>query len=59
MNVTKKHIHIALIWFLSSLFCLQVSYVVHTTTSLTIGWTLTVIFLIVSLIAGKKHSATE
>ncbi|MGG5793704.1 hypothetical protein [Bacillus nitratireducens] len=59
MNVAKKHVHIALIWFLSSLLCLQVSYVFHTTTSITIGWTLTVIFLIVSLIAGKKHSATE
>ncbi|WP_377866694.1 hypothetical protein [Bacillus sp. R86525] len=59
MNVTKKHVHIALIWLLSSLFYLQVSYVVHTTTSITIGWTLTVIFLIVSLIAGKKHSATK
>ncbi|MEK4738947.1 MULTISPECIES: hypothetical protein [Bacillus] len=59
MNVMKKHVHIALIWFLSSLLCLQVSYVVHTTTSITIGWALTIIFLIISLIVGKKHSATE
>ncbi|EJR57775.1 hypothetical protein [Bacillus paramycoides] len=59
MTVTKKHVHIALIWFLSSLICLQVSYVVHTTTSITIGWTLTVIFLIISLLAAKKHSATK
>lgn len=59
MNVTKKHVHIALIWLLSSLLCLQVSYVVHTTTSIAIGWTLTAIFLIVSLIAAKKHSATK
>ncbi|WP_270340742.1 hypothetical protein [Bacillus mobilis] len=58
MNISKKYIHIALIWFLASLFCLQVSYAVHTTTSITIGWVLTSIFFII-LIATKKHSVTH
>ncbi|MDA2648617.1 hypothetical protein PDQ77_17650 [Bacillus cereus] len=40
MNISKKYIHIALIWFLASLFCLQISYAIHTTTSITIGWIL-------------------
>ncbi|GAB6445164.1 MULTISPECIES: hypothetical protein [Bacillus] len=56
MNLSKKYVHIALIWFLASLFCLQVSYAVHTTTSITIGWVLTAVFFIISLIATKKHS---
>lgn len=55
MNISKKYVHIALIWFLASLLCLQVSYAVHTT-SITIGWVLTAIFFIISLIATKKHS---
>ncbi|RKF44183.1 hypothetical protein BCY92_19830 [Bacillus wiedmannii] len=59
MNIPKKYIHIALIWFLASLFCLQVSYAVHTTISITIGWVLTAIFFIISLIATKKHSVTH
>ncbi|PES90309.1 hypothetical protein CN491_24785 [Bacillus cereus] len=59
MNISKKHVHIALIWFLASLFCLQVSYAVHTTTSITIGWIVTTIFFITSLIATKKHSVTH
>ncbi|MBS9804104.1 hypothetical protein J4052_14215 [Bacillus toyonensis] len=63
MNIPKKYIHIALIWFLASLFCLQVSYAVHTTTSITIGWILTAIFFIISFIisfiATKKHSVTQ
>ncbi|MFC9446277.1 hypothetical protein [Bacillus cereus] len=59
MNIPKKYIHIALIWFLASLFCLQVSYAVHTTTSITIGWILTAIFFIISFIATKKHSVTH
>ncbi|MEM5636243.1 hypothetical protein AAHB52_27065 [Bacillus toyonensis] len=51
----KKYIHIALIWFLASLLCLQVSYAVHTTTtSITIGWGLTAIFFIISFIAAKS-----
>lgn len=54
MNISKKHVHIALIWFLASLFCLQVSYAVHTATSITIGWVLTAIFFIISLITTKK-----
>ncbi|MHC2835025.1 hypothetical protein [Bacillus sp. F9_6S_D1_P_5] len=58
MNISKKYIHIALIWFLASLLCLQVSYAVHTTTSITIGWVLTAIFFI-SLIVTKKHSVTH
>lgn len=59
MNISKKHVHIALIWFLASLFCLQVSYAVYTTTSITIGWVLTAIFFIISLITTKKHSVTH
>ncbi|PEX30930.1 hypothetical protein COK00_07675 [Bacillus cereus] len=59
MNISKKHAHIALTWFLASLFCLQVSYAVHTTTSITIGWVLTSIFFIISLFATKKHSVTH
>ncbi|WP_336991104.1 hypothetical protein [Bacillus toyonensis] len=61
MNISKKYIHIALIWFLASLLCLQVSYAVHTTTttSITIGWGLTAIFFIISFIAAKKHSVSE
>ncbi|PDZ59451.1 hypothetical protein [Bacillus thuringiensis] len=59
MNISKKYIHIALIWFLSSLFCLQISYAIHTTTSITIGWILTAIFFIISFIATKKHSVTH
>ncbi|MFZ7755661.1 hypothetical protein ACO1DG_05650 [Bacillus thuringiensis] len=59
MNISKKYIHIALIWFLASLFCLQISYVIHTTTSITIGWILTAIFFIISFIATKKHSVTH
>ncbi|PEU85849.1 hypothetical protein CN386_01795 [Bacillus cereus] len=59
MNIPKIYIYIALIWFLASLFCLQVSYAVHTTTSITIGWVLTAIFFIISLIATKKHSVTH
>ncbi|MDA1870450.1 hypothetical protein ACRS42_29160 [Bacillus thuringiensis] len=59
MNISKKYIHIALIWFLASLFCLQVSYAIHTTTSITIGWILTAIFFIISFIATKKHSVTH
>ncbi|HDR4437115.1 hypothetical protein BK720_10805 [Bacillus thuringiensis serovar brasilensis] len=56
MNISKKYVHIALIWFLASLLCLQVSYAVHTTTSITIGWVVTAIFFIISLIATKRHS---
>ncbi|KAB2454291.1 hypothetical protein F8160_11345 [Bacillus sp. CH126_4D] len=59
MNISKKYIHITLIWFLASLFCLQVSYAVHTTTSITIGWVVTAVFFIISLIATKKHSVTH
>lgn len=59
MNISKKYIHIALIWFLASLFCLQISYAVHTTTSITIGWILTAIFFIIRFIATKKHSVTH
>ncbi|HDR8169682.1 hypothetical protein ACQVPW_04275 [Bacillus cereus] len=59
MNISKKYIYTALIWFLASLFCLQVSYAVHTTTSITIGWILTAIFFIISLFATKKHSVTH
>ncbi|MGN7893946.1 hypothetical protein ACTJJY_17875 [Bacillus sp. 22475] len=59
MNISKKYIHIALIWFLASLFCLQISYAIHTTTSITIGWILTAIFFIISFIAKKKHSVTH
>ncbi|MDN4872194.1 hypothetical protein QYM23_04905 [Bacillus cereus] len=59
MNISKKYIHIALIWFLASLFCLQVSYAIHTTTSITIGWILTAIFFIIRFIATKKHSVTH
>ncbi|AIY76127.1 TPA: hypothetical protein ACLQU7_000958 [Bacillus tropicus] len=55
MNISKKYVHIALIWFLASFLCLQVSYAVHTT-SITIGWVLTAIFFMISLIATKKHS---
>ncbi|MFV1008532.1 hypothetical protein [Bacillus cereus] len=59
MNISKKYIHIALIWFLASLFCLQISYAIHTTSSITIGWILTAIFFIISFIATKKHSVTH
>ncbi|MDA2189791.1 hypothetical protein CBR59_27240 [Bacillus thuringiensis] len=59
MNISKKYIHIALIWFLVSLFCLQISYAIHTTTSITIGWILTAIFFIISFIATRKHSVTQ
>ncbi|MGX5438030.1 hypothetical protein [Bacillus thuringiensis] len=59
MNISKKYIHIALIWFLASLFCLQISYAIHNTTSITIGWILTAIFFIISFIATKKHSVNE
>ncbi|PEZ39005.1 hypothetical protein [Bacillus thuringiensis] len=59
MNISKKYIHIALIWFLASLFCLQISYAIHTTTSITIGWILTASFFIISFIAPKKHSVTH
>ncbi|HDR8272275.1 TPA: hypothetical protein QC118_004966, partial [Bacillus cereus] len=46
-------------WFLASLFCLQISYAIHTTTSITIGWILTAIFFIISFIATRKHSVTQ
>ncbi|MEZ2368647.1 hypothetical protein CN360_25805 [Bacillus cereus] len=59
MNISKKYIHIALIWFLASLFCLQISYAIHTTTSITISWILTAIFFIISFIATRKHSVTH
>ncbi|HFK1748926.1 TPA: hypothetical protein ACGX4N_005901 [Bacillus cereus] len=59
MNISKKYIHIALIWFLASLFFLQISYAIHTTTSITIGWILTATFFIISFIATKKHSVTH
>ncbi|KAA0763534.1 hypothetical protein [Bacillus sp. TE8-1] len=59
MNISKKYIHIALIWFLASSFCLQISYAIHTTTSITIGWILTAIFFIISFIATRKHSVTQ
>ncbi|PFR35848.1 hypothetical protein [Bacillus cereus] len=59
MNISKKYIHIAFIWFLASLFCLQISYAIHTTTSITIGWILTAIFFIISFIATRKHSVTQ
>ncbi|WJX06142.1 hypothetical protein [Bacillus cereus] len=59
MNISKKYIHIALIWFLVSLFCLQISYAIHTTTSITIGWILTAIFFIISFITTRKHSVTQ
>ncbi|WP_242316554.1 hypothetical protein [Bacillus cereus group sp. BfR-BA-01489] len=59
MNISKKYIHIALIWFLASLFCLQIAYAIHTTTSITIGWILTAIFFIISFIATRKHSVTQ
>ncbi|QEL67367.1 MULTISPECIES: hypothetical protein [unclassified Bacillus cereus group] len=59
MNISKKYIHIALIWFLASLFCLQISYAIHTTTSITIGWILTAIFFIISFITTRKHSVTQ
>ncbi|EMI9087319.1 hypothetical protein QCI44_23660 [Bacillus cereus group sp. RP37] len=59
MNISKKNIYTALIWFLAPLLCLQVSYAVHTTTSITIGWILTAIFFIISLFATKKHSVTH
>ncbi|HDR4556496.1 hypothetical protein CN479_23310 [Bacillus thuringiensis] len=59
MNISKNYIHIALIWFLASLFCLQISYAIHTTTSITIGWILTASFFIISFIATKKHSVTH
>ncbi|MCC2439053.1 hypothetical protein [Bacillus paranthracis] len=58
MNISKKYVHIALIWFLASLLCLQFSYAVHTT-SITTGWVLTAIFFMISLIATKKHSVNE
>ncbi|MBY0597758.1 hypothetical protein [Bacillus bingmayongensis] len=54
MKLTKKHVEIALIWFLASLICLQVSYVLHTSTAIAIGWMLTGVFLVISLFVGKK-----
>ncbi|WP_249685530.1 hypothetical protein [Bacillus velezensis] len=55
MNISKKYVHKALIGFLASLLCLQLSYAVHTITSIPIGWVLTAIFFLISLIATKKH----
>ncbi|PEI98669.1 hypothetical protein [Bacillus pseudomycoides] len=57
MKVTKKHVEIALIWFLSSLLCLQVSYALHTSTAITIGWMLTGIFFIIGLFVTKVKLA--
>lgn len=56
MNISKKTCTHCTHLVLASLLCLQVSYAVHTTTSITIGWVLTAIFFIISLIATKKHS---
>ncbi|PFA22283.1 hypothetical protein CN373_11015 [Bacillus cereus] len=53
MKLTKKHVEIALIWFLSSLLCLQISYALHTSTAITIGWVLTGILFIISLFVTK------
>ncbi|WP_410984662.1 hypothetical protein [Bacillus cereus] len=49
MKLTKKHVEIAFIWFLASLLCLQVSYALHTSTAIIIGWVLTGVFFIISL----------
>ncbi|WP_459500435.1 hypothetical protein [Bacillus sp. C1] len=57
MKLTRKHVEIALIWFLASLFCLQVAYVLHTSTAITIGWALTGVFLVMSLFVLKKNVA--
>ncbi|MCI0765984.1 hypothetical protein [Bacillus sp. TL12] len=53
MKLTKKHVEIAFIWFLASLFCLQVSYALHTSTAIIIGWVLTGVFFIMSLFVIK------
>lgn len=53
MNISKTCTHCTHL-VLASLLCLQVSYAVHTTTSITIGWVLTAIFFIISLIATKS-----
>ncbi|PEY43455.1 hypothetical protein CN354_02140 [Bacillus cereus] len=57
MKLTKKHVEIALIWFLSSLLCLQVSYALHTSTAIIIGWVLTGIFFIIGLFVMKIQLA--
>ena len=57
MNISKIYTHCTHL-VLASLFCLQISYAIHTTTSITIGWILTAIFFIISFIA-KKHSVTH
>ena len=50
MNISKIYTHCTHL-VLASLFCLQISYAIHTTTSITIGWILTAIFFIISFIA--------
>ena len=52
MNISKTCTHCTHL-VLASLFCLQVSYAVHTTTSITIGWIVTAIFFIISLSQQK------
>ena len=53
MNISKIYTHCTHL-VLASLFCLQISYAIHTTTSITIGWILTAIFFIISFIATKS-----
>ncbi|EOW9530238.1 hypothetical protein ACO11K_004056 [Bacillus cytotoxicus] len=55
MKFTKKHREILLIWLLSSLFCLQVSYATGTSIAISIGWIFTIILFMMSLYIGNKH----
>ncbi|KEK22832.1 hypothetical protein [Bacillus gaemokensis] len=57
MKLTKKHVEIALIWFLASLICLQVAYAIQTPVAITSGWILTGVFFIISLFVAKVNLA--
>ncbi|PHB58232.1 hypothetical protein COE91_03025 [Bacillus toyonensis] len=54
MQLSKRNIELALIWFLFSLFCLQVSYVINTSTSILAGWSLSSISLISIFLFKEK-----
>ncbi|AAY60176.1 hypothetical protein [Bacillus cereus] len=54
MKLSKRHIKLALIWFLFSLFCLQVSYVITTSASILAGWSLSRISLISIFLFKEK-----
>ncbi|KMP80423.1 hypothetical protein OCD90_11410 [Bacillus pacificus] len=54
MKLSKRHFELALIWFLFSLFYLQVSYAINTSASILAGWSLSSISLISIFLFKEK-----